>query len=85
MNISDNRLTVVVRQLQSIIADLVSEVKEIARKLDRALHQNSTKNDADEKEIQLIEKLPLNSLKEFDQLEEKLKEIKFHKLLVSCN
>jgi predicted RNase H-like nuclease (RuvC/YqgF family) len=76
---------VVVRQLQSIIADLVSEVKEIARKLDRALHQNSTKNDADEKEIQLIEKLPLNSLKEFDQLEEKLKEIKFHKLLVSCN
>jgi predicted RNase H-like nuclease (RuvC/YqgF family) len=81
----NNRLTVVVRQLQSIIADLVSEVKEIARKLDRALHQNSTKNDADEKEIQLIEKLPLNSLKEFDQLEEKLKEIKFHKLLVSCN
>jgi hypothetical protein len=86
LNISDNRLAVVVGQLQSTIADLVSEVREMSRKLDRALHQNSaTHDDSEEKEMQLIGKLPLNCLEEFDELEVGLREVKFHNLLVSCN
>ncbi|XP_047109233.1 uncharacterized protein LOC124777770 isoform X3 [Schistocerca piceifrons] len=79
------RIWLILGQLQAAAASQSEEISQLNRKIDLLLARgcvNSTYQEADESNEQALNSLPLSSMEEFDESEEKLKQYEFKSLVV---
>ncbi|XP_049816187.1 uncharacterized protein LOC126263178 isoform X3 [Schistocerca nitens] len=79
------RIWLILGQLQAAARSQSEEISQLNRKIDLLLARgcvNSTYQEADESNEQALNSLPLSSMEEFDEFEEKLKQQEFKSLVV---
>ncbi|XP_049953923.1 uncharacterized protein LOC126470252 [Schistocerca serialis cubense] len=79
------QIWLILGQLQAAAASQSEEISQLNRKIDLLLARgcvNSTYQEADESNEQVLNSLPLSSMEEFDEFEEKLKQQEFKSLVV---